>query len=145
MYHRCRRWHKVATPIKITPFSRLKRGFFFFFFFLSTRISKGNVLITRILFQANWATMLLSKKRIAITFSVSMRLSTRVHAKIINTFLQTQVYVAIEICDASMKRKKRVLRVDFNRAVIIVISNILSLLPPVNVSTFNSKSLKDDW
>lgn len=82
--------------------------------------------------------MLLSKKRIAITFSVSMRLSTRVHVKIINTFLQNAgIRFAIEICDASMKRKKRVLRVDFNRAVIIVISNILSLLPPVNVSTQN--------
>lgn len=56
--------------------------------------------------QANWATTLLPKKRIAITFSMSMLVSfSSSAAKIINTFYTTQVHVAR---NTSMKRKKSV-------------------------------------
>lgn len=90
------------TDQNYTSLSRLER--FFLFCNSGTRISKGNVLITSILFQPNWATTLLSKNRIAITFSVSTHLSSRSF----NTrkyLTQKQVF---EICNMKcMKRKKR--------------------------------------
>lgn len=107
MYHRCRRWHKVATPIKITPFSRLERGLFFFCNPSTTRYFERQCINHPHSFsQANWATTLLPKKRIAITFSMSMLVSfSSSAAKIINTFYTTQVHVAR---NTSMKRKKSV-------------------------------------
>lgn len=107
MYHRCRRWHKVATPIKITPFSRLERGLFFFFVIrVQHDISKGNVLITRILFHKQIEQRRCSPKSGSRSpFPCPCSCLSRPAAKIINTFYTTQVHVAR---NTSMKRKKSV-------------------------------------